>query len=108
MCPSRGARDTTADLPAEAIVALDDSAPDHPALPFATIDGWVLVDLGILGGRRLTTGGQRTDWPRSTKCRITDRFPSLMRVIGHVSAADEGLLSADALEPPMPTRRATH
>src|SRR5450759_1006672 len=33
------------------------------------------------------------------KCLISGRFPSLTRVIGHVSAPDEGLLSADAPEP---------
>jgi hypothetical protein len=33
------------------------------------------------------------------KCLISGRFPSLTRVTGHVSAPDEGLLSADAPEP---------
>jgi hypothetical protein len=33
------------------------------------------------------------------KCLISGRFPSLTRVTGHMSAPDEGLLSADAPEP---------
>ena len=33
------------------------------------------------------------------KCPISRGFPSLTRVTGHASAADEGLLSADAPEP---------
>src|SRR5450631_298465 len=33
------------------------------------------------------------------KCLVSGRFPSLTRVTGHASAADEWLLSADAPEP---------
>jgi hypothetical protein len=33
------------------------------------------------------------------KCLVLGCFPSLTRVTGHASAADEGLLSADAPEP---------
>src|ERR1035441_5334058 len=56
---------------------------------------------GASGDFRRENGRWRTEYRQATKhkCLISGRFPSVTRVTGHASAADEGLLSADAPEP---------
>jgi hypothetical protein len=73
---------------------------------FAEILGWIARKdapdgSGASGDFGREKGRWRTEDRQAAKhkCLISGRFPSLTRVTGHVSAPDEGLLSADAPEP---------